>query len=83
MKHEGVTVLSCQIEYLEFKSDYYKKNIKAVNEFYKDSALASQSSSRTKFYQMAVVQHMNMRPCRHLMKKSFYCSSKGVVVYLQ
>ncbi|HZK43904.1 MAG TPA: DUF3298 and DUF4163 domain-containing protein [Syntrophomonadaceae bacterium] len=58
MKYEGVTVLSYQIEYPEFKSDNYKNNIRAVNGFYKDSALALQSIFRTKLYQMAVTQYL-------------------------
>ncbi|MEN6463381.1 MAG: DUF3298 and DUF4163 domain-containing protein [Syntrophomonas sp.] len=59
MKYEGVTVLNYRIEYPEFVSDTYKKSIRAINQYYKDKALALQSNFRTKLYQMAVDQYLD------------------------
>lgn len=59
MKYDGVTVLSYQIEYPEFKSTDYKKSVNTINQFYKDRALEFQNYCRTKLYQMAVDQYLD------------------------
>ncbi|MEQ8175848.1 MAG: DUF3298 and DUF4163 domain-containing protein [Syntrophomonadaceae bacterium] len=59
MKYEGVTVLTYRIEYPEFASDTYKKTIRAINQYYKDKALALQNYFRTKLYRMAVDQYLD------------------------
>ncbi|MEN6348740.1 MAG: DUF3298 and DUF4163 domain-containing protein [Syntrophomonas sp.] len=59
MKYEGVTVLNYRIEYPEFASDTYKKTIRAINQYYKDKAMALQGTIRTKLYQMAVDQYLD------------------------
>ncbi len=59
MKYDGVTILNYRIEYPQFESANYKKTIKAINQFYKDEALALQKNFRTKLYQMAVDQYLD------------------------
>lgn len=59
MQYDGVTVLTYQIEYPEFKSSVYKKSIIVINKFYKDKALEYQKYIQTTLFQMAVEQYLD------------------------
>lgn len=59
MQYDGVTVLTYQIEYPEFKSSVYKKSLIVINKFYKDKALEYQKYIQTTLFQMAVEQYLD------------------------
>lgn len=59
LKYNGETVLTYTIEYPEFKSQFYRAQLAALNRFYRDKARAYQKYCETELFRSAVKEYKN------------------------
>lgn len=57
LKYNGETLLTYQIEYPNFRSNWYPLCLLKVNKFYQEKALAFQKYCKTELFRMAIIQY--------------------------